>query len=134
MILLRVQMRLINPEKIAFGVQIVALPRHTGECMVTNLKVAEQLSKIAPIVFLDEEKMDVWNDWPGVMTKFGEILGQESTAKQAIDKFTANSSQAKDQLKHVNEMVRHMMVKAEALCIKAFRVTFSQKTIFCAYV
>ncbi|WP_141692444.1 ABC transporter substrate-binding protein [Paenibacillus pectinilyticus] len=46
--------------------------------------VADQLSKIAPIVFQDEAKMDVWNDWLGVMTKFGEMLGQEDVAKQAI--------------------------------------------------
>ncbi|MDF2647959.1 MAG: iron-siderophore transporter substrate-binding protein [Paenibacillus sp.] len=85
---------------------------------VTNQKVADQLAKIATTVFLDEEKMDVWNDWPGVMTKFGEILGQENTAKQAIDKFTAKSNQAKDQLKHVQGNVAYIQVREKTMWLQ----------------
>lgn len=84
----------------------------------TNQKVADQLSKIAPTVFLDEAKMDVWNDWPGVMTKFGEILGQEDVAKQAIDKFSATIAQAKDQLKGVQGNVAYVQVREKTMWLQ----------------
>ncbi|WP_310502401.1 ABC transporter substrate-binding protein [Paenibacillus qinlingensis] len=84
----------------------------------TNKKVADQLSKIAPTVFLDETKMDVWNDWPGVMTKFGEMLGQEDLAKQAIEKFTTAFAQAKDQLKGVEGTVAYAQVREKNMWLQ----------------
>jgi iron complex transport system substrate-binding protein len=84
----------------------------------TNKKVADQLSKIAPTVFLDETKMDVWNDWPGVMTKFGEMLGQEDLAKKAIEKFTTAFTQAKDQLKGVEGTVAYAQVREKTMWLQ----------------
>ncbi|MGG1518703.1 ABC transporter substrate-binding protein [Paenibacillus oryzisoli] len=84
----------------------------------TNQKVADQLAKIAPTVFLDEEKMDVWNDWQGVMTKFGEMLGQEDAAKQAIDTFAAKIAQAKDQLKNVQGSVAYLQVREKQMWLQ----------------
>lgn len=84
----------------------------------TNQKVADQLSKIAPTVFIDEAKMDVWNDWPGVMTKFGEMLGQEDKAKQAIDKFNAKFAEAKDQLKGVQGNVAYLQVREKTMWLQ----------------
>ncbi|WP_218094531.1 ABC transporter substrate-binding protein [Paenibacillus solanacearum] len=84
----------------------------------TNQKVADQLAKIAPTVFLDEKKMDVWNDWQGVMTKFGEMLGQEDAAKQAIDTFAAKIAQAKDQLKNVQGSVAYLQVREKQMWLQ----------------
>lgn len=81
----------------------------------TNQKVADQLSKIAPTIFIDETKMDVWNDWPGVMTKFGEILGQEDVAKQNIAKFQSKFTEAKDQLKGVQGNVVYLQVRDKVM-------------------
>ncbi|MBA2942893.1 ABC transporter substrate-binding protein [Paenibacillus sp. CGMCC 1.16610] len=84
----------------------------------TNQKVVDQLSKIAPTIFIDETKTDVWNDWPGVMTKFGEILGQEDIAKQNIDKFNSKVTEAKDQLKAVQGNVAYLQVRDKTMWLQ----------------
>jgi iron complex transport system substrate-binding protein len=85
---------------------------------VTNQKISKQLSQIAPTVFIDEEKLDVWTDWPAVMMKFGEIMGQEEVAKRAIEKFSSAISQGKEQLKGVEGTVAYVQVREKTMWLQ----------------
>ncbi|CAM4521550.1 iron complex transport system substrate-binding protein [Paenibacillus endophyticus] len=78
---------------------------------VTNKDITDQLSQIAPTVLIDEEKTNVWMDWQGVITQFGDILGQETLAKQTIDDFSAKVEEAKTQLGDVEGTVAYLQVR-----------------------
>jgi iron complex transport system substrate-binding protein len=90
---------------------------------VTNKDIADQLSQIAPTVIIDEEKTNVWLDWQGVITQFGDILGQEELAKQTIDTFTAKVEQAKQQLNSVEGTVAFVQVRDKAIWLQGMNYT-----------
>lgn len=90
---------------------------------ITNKEIAEQLSQIAPMVMIDEEKTNVWTDWQGVITQFGEILGQEELAEQTIDTFTAKVEQAKQQLNSVEGTVAYVQVREKTIWLQGMSYT-----------
>lgn len=83
----------------------------------TNKEIADNLKKIAPTVFIDEEKTNVWSDWQGVMTQFGEVLGQEDKAKGSMDTFGAKVEQAKKQLA-VKGKVAYVQVREKQIWLQ----------------
>ena len=78
-----------------------------------NKDIVDSLTKIATTVVLDEEKTDVWGDWPSVVTEFGRILGQEETAERFIADFRANVETAKEKLASVEGSVAFVQIRAK---------------------
>lgn len=85
---------------------------------VTNKDITEQLSQIAPTILIDEEKTNVWTDWQSVITKFGEILGQEELAEQTIDEFSAEVEQVNQQLSGVEGTVAYLQVRDKTIWLQ----------------
>lgn len=77
----------------------------------TNAEVAEQLEKIATTVVIDEAQTDVWTDWPAIVTKFGEILGQEEVASSFIAGFEDKKKNAKEKLASVEGGVAFLQIR-----------------------
>ncbi|MDP4096375.1 ABC transporter substrate-binding protein [Paenibacillus sp. P96] len=82
---------------------------------VVNAKVKDQLEKIATTVVIDEADTDVWSNWPAVVTKFGEILGQENVAEQFIADYQAKLQNAKEKLADVKGTVAFLQVRNNAV-------------------
>jgi len=76
-----------------------------------NAEVSDQLAKIATTVVIDEATTDVWSDWPKLVTKFGEILGQEQAAQQFIAGYQAKVQDAKAKLADVKGTVAFLQVR-----------------------
>ncbi|WP_238178115.1 ABC transporter substrate-binding protein [Paenibacillus contaminans] len=84
----------------------------------TNKAIKEQLEQIAPTVWIDEEKINVRNEWPKVVTLMGSILGQEERAKTIIDDFTAKQSEGKGKLAaRKGETVLFVQVREKAVYV-----------------
>lgn len=88
-----------------------------------NEKVVDQLNKIASTVVLDEETLDVFTDWKPVVTKFGEILGQESLVADYISGFDKTVATAKAALTHVEGKVAFTQVRADAVWLQGKEYT-----------
>ncbi|MDQ6421301.1 ABC transporter substrate-binding protein [Paenibacillus sp. LHD-117] len=80
-----------------------------------NAEVTEQLTKIATTVVIDEAVTDVWSNWPALVTKFGEILGQEDVAEQYIAGYNAKLQEAKEKLADVEGTVAFLQVRDTAV-------------------
>ncbi|SDX57321.1 ABC transporter substrate-binding protein [Paenibacillus sp. CF384] len=80
-----------------------------------NAEVTDQLEKIAKTVVIDEAKTDIWSNWQAVVTKFGEILGQEDVAKQYIDNYNAKLQEVKAKLAKVEGTVAFVQVRNNAV-------------------
>ncbi len=78
-----------------------------------NAEQLDQIEKIATTVVLDESQTDVWTDWPSVVTKFGEVLGQEEIAQQFIDDYQSKAADAKAALADVAGSVAFVQVRAD---------------------
>jgi iron complex transport system substrate-binding protein len=85
---------------------------------ITNQKIMKELSQIAPTLYLDEEKTNVWQDWQAVTTKMGEALGQEQIAQQFIDGYAAKLEAAKQQLSGVEGTVLFVQVREKAIWLQ----------------
>ncbi|RXZ82342.1 ABC transporter substrate-binding protein [Paenibacillaceae bacterium] len=85
---------------------------------ITNEKITKELSQIAPTFYFDEEKTNVWADWPTVMTKMGEVLGQEQNAQKFIDGYAAKVEAAKQQLTGVEGTVAFVQVREKAVWLQ----------------
>jgi iron complex transport system substrate-binding protein len=82
---------------------------------VTNAQLTDQLEKIAPTVVIDEADTDVWSNWPALVTKFGEILGQEDVAEQFITGYQTKLQDAKEKLADVKGTVAFLQVRNNAV-------------------
>ncbi|MNO21308.1 putative ABC transporter substrate-binding lipoprotein YhfQ precursor [compost metagenome] len=82
---------------------------------VVNAEVTDQLEKIATTVVIDEADTDVWSNWPALVTKFGEILGQEKVAEQFIDGYQAKLQHAKEKLADLQGTVAFLQVRNNAV-------------------
>ncbi|MFC4600881.1 ABC transporter substrate-binding protein [Cohnella hongkongensis] len=78
-----------------------------------NKDIVDSLTKIATTVVLDEQKTDVWGDWPSVVTEFGRILGQEETAASYIADFQAKLQEAKEKLSGLEGTVAFLQIRAK---------------------
>ncbi|MDO3410971.1 ABC transporter substrate-binding protein [Saccharibacillus sp. CPCC 101409] len=78
-----------------------------------NAEQLEQIEKIATTVVLDENQTDVWTDWPSVVTKFGEILGQEEIARQFIGSYQSRLAEARAQLADTAGSAAFLQVRAD---------------------
>lgn len=78
-----------------------------------NAEQLGQIEKIATTVVLDESQTDVWTDWPSVVTKFGEVLGQEEVAQQFIDDYQTKIADAKAKLANVAGSVAFVQVRSD---------------------
>ncbi|WP_372630583.1 ABC transporter substrate-binding protein [Cohnella sp.] len=76
-----------------------------------NKDIVDSLTKIATTVVLDEQKTDVWGDWPSVVTEFGSILGQEEVAASYIADFRAKVQSAKEKLASVEGSVAFVQIR-----------------------
>jgi len=76
-----------------------------------NVEIANQLEKIAPTVVINEAKIEVWSNWPLLVSKLGEILGQETVAKDFITGFENKIANAKDKLKDVDGSVIFLQIR-----------------------
>jgi len=84
----------------------------------TNAAIKDQLEKIAPTVWVDEEKINVRQDWQQVVSLFGNVLGQEKRAKDAIDQFAAKQNEGKAKLAaHNGESVMFAQVREKAVYV-----------------
>lgn len=82
---------------------------------ITNAKLTDQLEKIATTVVINEADTDVWSNWPALVTKFGEILGQEDVAEQFIVGYQAKLQNAKEKLADVKGTVAFLQVRNNAV-------------------
>ncbi|SFT26847.1 iron complex transport system substrate-binding protein [Paenibacillus sp. BC26] len=80
-----------------------------------NAEITDQLEKIATTVVIDEAVTDIWSNWQALVTKFGDILGQEDVAKQYIDNYNANLQTAKEKLAKVEGTVAFIQVRNNAV-------------------
>lgn len=77
-----------------------------------------QLQQIATTVAINEEEINVWSDWKPLVTKFGEILGQEGQASQFIAEFDGKLAEAKQQLADVQGTVAFLQVRSNAVWLQ----------------
>ncbi len=78
-----------------------------------NKDIVDSLTKIATTVVLDEQKTDVWGDWPSVVTEFGNILGQEEIAASYIAGFRSKLQEAKEKLSGIQGTVAFLQIRAK---------------------
>ncbi|XID93393.1 ABC transporter substrate-binding protein [Paenibacillaceae bacterium WGS1546] len=78
-----------------------------------NQDIVESLEKMATTVVLDEQKTDIWSDWPSVVTEFGNILGQEEIAANYIADFQTRLQDAKEKLAGVEGTVAFLQIRAK---------------------
>ncbi|MBP1994867.1 ABC transporter substrate-binding protein [Paenibacillus eucommiae] len=83
-----------------------------------NVDISEELSRIAPTVFINEDEANVWGDWPSVVTKFGEILGQEAAAESYIAEFRKQTQTAKEKLAKLDGTVAFVQVREKAVWLQ----------------
>jgi iron complex transport system substrate-binding protein len=83
-----------------------------------NKDIGESLSKIATTVVIDEAATDVWSDWPALVAKFGEILGQEDVAERYIAEFQSKLQDAKEKLANVEGTVAFVQVRDKAVWLQ----------------
>ncbi|QNK56949.1 ABC transporter substrate-binding protein [Paenibacillus sp. PAMC21692] len=76
-----------------------------------NAEVTEQLEKIATTVVIDEAQTDVWTNWPALVAKFGEMLGQETVASDFIAGFENKIKDAKEKLADVEGGVAFLQIR-----------------------
>jgi ABC-type Fe3+-hydroxamate transport system, periplasmic component len=88
-----------------------------------NKDVAADLTKIAPTVLIDEQQTDVWSDWPSLVTKFGEILGQEDVAEQYISKYKSDLAAAKEKLANLDGNVAFVQVRENEVWLQGTNFT-----------
>lgn len=84
----------------------------------TNKDITAELAKIAPTVMIDEQTTDVWTDWPALVAKFGEILGQEDTAAQYVAQFDDLLKSAKEKLAGLNGSVAFVQVRDKTVWLQ----------------
>jgi iron complex transport system substrate-binding protein len=83
-----------------------------------NAEITAELEKIATTVLLDEEKANIWGDWPSVVTAFGEILGQEDAAEKYIAEYRELLSTAKEKLAQVEGSVAFVQVREKVVWLQ----------------
>lgn len=82
---------------------------------VVNAETTDQLAKIATTVVINEADIDVWSNWPALVTKFGEILGQENIAEEFISGYETKLQNAKEKLADVEGTVAFLQVRNNAV-------------------
>ncbi|WNS45713.1 ABC transporter substrate-binding protein [Paenibacillus sp. MMS20-IR301] len=80
-----------------------------------NAEITAQLEQIATTVVIDETKTDVWGNWPALVTKFGEILGQETVAADFISGYEAKVADGKAKLADLGGTVAFLQVRSNAV-------------------
>ncbi|GLX70293.1 ABC transporter substrate-binding protein [Paenibacillus glycanilyticus] len=88
-----------------------------------NKDIAADLAKIAPTVMIDEQQTDVWSDWPSLVTKFGEILGQEDVAEQYVSQYQAELAAAKEKLATLGGNVAFVQVRENEVWLQGTNYT-----------
>jgi ABC-type Fe3+-hydroxamate transport system, periplasmic component len=83
-----------------------------------NKEITGELSRIATTVVIDEEETNVWNDWPSLVTKFGEILGQEDMAERYIAEFREKVQDAKEKLAGLEGTVAFVQVREKEVWLQ----------------
>ncbi|EJL40202.1 MULTISPECIES: ABC transporter substrate-binding protein [Brevibacillus] len=83
-----------------------------------NKEILASLPQIAQTVVIDEQTTSVWSDWQSVVTKFGEILGQEETAKRYIADYQAQLQSAKEKLTALDGTVAFVQVRDKAVWLQ----------------
>lgn len=84
----------------------------------TNKEIKAQLEQIATTVWIDEEKINIRNSWPEVVTLIGNIIGQEERAKEVIERFAALQQEGKEKLAtHSGETVLFVQVREKAVYV-----------------
>ncbi|MBD2870592.1 ABC transporter substrate-binding protein [Paenibacillus arenilitoris] len=83
-----------------------------------NQAVGGELEKIAPTVVIDEAETDVWANWPALVAKFGEILGQEDAAQSYIAEYENKLKTAKEKLAGLEGTVAFLQVRADAVWLQ----------------
>ncbi len=84
----------------------------------TNKDILDRLPAIATTVVLDEAATNVFQDWRSVITRFGEILGQEDVAKQYIADFDAKVADAKSKMGKVDGTVAFIQVREKQVWLQ----------------
>ncbi|MCM3629586.1 ABC transporter substrate-binding protein [Paenibacillus glycanilyticus] len=88
-----------------------------------NKDIAADLTKIAPTVMVDEQQTDVWSDWPTLVTKFGEILGQEDVAEQYVSNYKSELAAAKEKLANLDGNVAFVQVRENEVWLQGTHYT-----------
>lgn len=88
-----------------------------------NKDIADDLAKIAPTVMIDEQQTDVWSDWPSLVTKFGEILGQEDVAEQYVTSYKSELAAAKEKLANLDGTVAFVQVRENEVWLQGTNYT-----------
>lgn len=103
----------VNMEKLlAYGPDLIV----AGNAI--NKDILAELQKIGQTVVIDEAQTDVWSNWPALVTKFGEILGQEDVAADYIAKFQADLQAAKDKLSSLDGTVAFVQVREKEVYLQ----------------
>lgn len=88
-----------------------------------NKDIAGDLSKIATTVLIDEQTTDVWSNWPALVTKFGEILGQEDTAAKYVADYDALLADARAKLANLDGTVAFLQVRDKTVWLQGTNYT-----------
>ncbi len=84
----------------------------------TNKDIKEQLEQIAPTVWIDEDKINIRNEWPQVVTLMGDILGQEDRAKEVVEQFADLQDEGRKKLaSRSGETVLFVQVREKAVYV-----------------
>ncbi|MCM3759732.1 ABC transporter substrate-binding protein [Alkalihalobacillus oceani] len=78
----------------------------------------DHLKQIAPTYVVDEQKYVVWEDWPALVTLFGEILGEEEQASRFLADFHEKAGAAKEKLADLSEDVLFVQVREDVLWVQ----------------
>ncbi|AZN38998.1 ABC transporter substrate-binding protein [Paenibacillus albus] len=76
-----------------------------------NKDILSDLSKISQTIVIDEQTTDVWSNWPALVTKFGEILGEEDIAAKYIADYNASLADGKAKLANLDGKVAFLQVR-----------------------
>ncbi|MFD0672879.1 ABC transporter substrate-binding protein [Cohnella sp. GCM10027633] len=88
-----------------------------------NKDITADLEKIATTVVIDEATTDVWSNWPALVTKFGEIVGQEETAAKYIADYNALLQSSKEKLAGLEGKVAFLQVRDKTVWLQGTNYT-----------
>ncbi|BAD65501.1 Fe3+-siderophore ABC transporter substrate-binding protein [Shouchella clausii KSM-K16] len=95
-------------------VNLEALLAYEPDLIIAGNQVNEdidQLQQIAPVFVVDEEEVNVWGDWPALVSLFGDILGQEDVAESFIRSFEQKVEEGREKVANIEGEVAFLQAR-----------------------
>ncbi|XOQ12728.1 MAG: Fe3+-siderophore ABC transporter substrate-binding protein [Shouchella clausii] len=95
-------------------VNLEALLAYEPDLIIAGNQVNEdidQLQQIAPVFVVDEEEVNVWGDWPALVSLFGDILGQEDVAESFIRSFEQKVAEGREKVANIEGEVAFLQAR-----------------------